>query len=81
MKAKFIPYVRVERKPSNIPFEKLEFKSPQEAVEYFNKKGYAFSQWNIFMDTHGTGQYESEVQIELGVFNIITDNWNELVKK
>jgi hypothetical protein len=53
--------------------EVLDFTTPQNAVQYFNHKGYGMWNWQI------SAEYEpmTFTPIALRTFNYFTDVWNE----
>ena len=54
--------------------DEYSFPTPQEAIDYFNSKGYGMRNWNIFIEFED-GNHTS---IELRMFNYLTDNWDKL---
>ena len=68
MKIKFLIF------ESRVDTDEYSFINPQDAIDFFNKRGYGMHNWNIFI------QFEdnNHTSIELRMFNYITDNWNKL---
>ena len=58
---------------------RLPFETPDEAITYFNKKGYGMHNWEILVIFND--MYETHTVISLIMFNYITDHWNIITKE
>lgn len=69
---KFVPVKFTFERDTDSAYDLLIFYTPQEAIKYFESKGYAMSNWTITM-TVDTGVYFVDTEIELITFNVLTD--------
>jgi len=60
--------------PKNDKDATFTFDNPQDAISYFNKRGYGMHNWKIVIETieHKTSE------ISLVMFNFLEDNWEKL---